>query len=78
MEDSQPAQKNGKCVKKDMNSSCSVMYVSVCHVSYIAVVMFTCTLVRSHPYSRRQWGETLTVVINSYTLGWAWQQDACS
>ncbi len=54
------------------------MYISVCHVSYIVVVMFTCTLVRSHPKSRRRKGETWTVVINSYTQGEAWQQDACS
>jgi hypothetical protein len=44
MEDSQPAQENGRSVKKNMNSSNSVMYISVCPVSYIAVVMFTCTL----------------------------------
>jgi hypothetical protein len=56
MEDSQPAQENGRCVKKNMNSS--VMYISVCHVSYIVVVMYTCTLVRSHPDRRRQWRET--------------------
>jgi hypothetical protein len=48
MEDSQPGQKNGRSVKKNMNSSNSVMYISVCPVSYFAVVMFTCTLVRSH------------------------------
>jgi hypothetical protein len=47
-----------KKFKKNMNSSNSVMYISVCPVSYIAVVMFTCTLVRSHPDSRRRWGET--------------------
>jgi hypothetical protein len=29
------------------------MYISACFVSYIVVVMFTCTLVRSHPESRR-------------------------
>ncbi len=49
MEDSQPAQEIGRCVKKNMNSSCSVMYISVCPVSYIAVVMFTCTLVEKPP-----------------------------
>jgi hypothetical protein len=43
MEDSQPAQKNGRSVKKNMNSSNSVMYITVCPVSYVAVVMFTCT-----------------------------------
>jgi hypothetical protein len=58
MEDSQPAQKNGRSVKKNMNSSTSVMYVHVCSVLCNAVVMFTCTLVRSHPDSRRRWGET--------------------
>jgi hypothetical protein len=42
-------------VKKKLNSSNSVMYISVCLVSYIAVVMFTCKLVRSHPDSRRRW-----------------------
>jgi hypothetical protein len=49
MEDSQPAQENGIIIKKNINSSTSVMYISVCPVSYVAVVMFTCTLVRSHP-----------------------------
>jgi hypothetical protein len=44
---SQPAQKNGRCVKKNMNDSYSVMYINVYHVSYIVVVMFTCTLVRA-------------------------------
>ncbi len=42
-----------KC-KKNMNSSNYVMYMSVCPVSYIDVVMFTCTLVRSPPDSRRR------------------------
>ncbi len=58
MEDGQPAQGNGRSVKKNMNSSNSVMYISVCPLLYIAVIMFTCTLVRSHPDSRRHWGET--------------------
>jgi hypothetical protein len=50
--------KNGRCVKKNMYNSFSVMYISVCHVSYTVVVMFTCTLVRSHPEGRRHEGET--------------------
>jgi hypothetical protein len=58
MEDSQPAQKNGRSVKKNMNNSNSVMYISVYPVSSVAVVKFTCTLVRSHPDSRGRWGET--------------------
>jgi hypothetical protein len=58
MEDSQPAQENGRSTKENMNSSNSVMYISVGPASYIAVVMFNCTLVRSHPDSRRRWGET--------------------
>jgi hypothetical protein len=59
MEDSQPAQKNGRGVKKkNMDSNANVMYRHVCPVSYNVVVMFTCTLVRSHPDSRRRWGET--------------------
>jgi hypothetical protein len=59
MEDSQPAQKNGRGVKKkNVNSIASVMYILVCPVSNNAVVMFTCTLVRSHLDSRRRWGET--------------------
>jgi hypothetical protein len=53
MEDSQPAQENGSGLKTNMNSSNSVMYINVCPVSCIVVVMFTCTLVRSHPDSRR-------------------------
>ncbi len=47
MEDSQPAQKNGRSIKKNMNSSTSVMYISVCAVSYVIVVMFTCTIVKA-------------------------------
>jgi hypothetical protein len=58
MEDSQPAQKNGRSVKKNMNSNTSVMYIRLCPVSYNAVVMFTCTLVRSHPDCRRRRGKT--------------------
>jgi hypothetical protein len=60
MEDSQPAQTNGRVVKEKKNiySKASVMYIRVCPVSYNAVVMFTCTLVRIHPDSRRRWGET--------------------
>jgi hypothetical protein len=40
--------------RRNMNSSCSVMYIRVCYVSYINVVTFTCTLVRSHPEGRRR------------------------
>jgi hypothetical protein len=58
MEDSQPAQENGRGVEKNnMTSNANVMYIHVCPVS-CDVVMFTCTLVRSHPDSRRSWGET--------------------
>jgi hypothetical protein len=32
--------------------------IHVCPVSCNVVVMFTRTLVRSHPDSRRRWGET--------------------
>jgi hypothetical protein len=60
-----------------MNSNTNVLYVHVCHVSCNVVVMFACALVRSHPDSRRRWGETLTAGINSKIPGWAWQQDAC-
>jgi hypothetical protein len=66
-----------KCRKKRMNSNTSLMYIDVCHVSCNIGVMFTCTLVRSHPDSRRHWGETCTAAINSKILGWAWQQDIC-
>ncbi len=69
---------NGRCVERRMNSNTSVMYIRVCHVSCNVVVMFTCILVWSHPDSRRRWGETWTVAINSKIPGWAWQQDACS
>jgi hypothetical protein len=59
MEDSQPAQDNERGVqKKNMNSNANVMYIHVCSVSCNVVVMFACTLVRSHPDSRRRWGET--------------------
>jgi hypothetical protein len=34
-----------------MDSNTNVMYIHVCHVSCRVVVMFTCTLVRSHPDS---------------------------
>ncbi len=47
MEDSQPAQKTGRSIKKNMNSNAGVMYIRMCPVSYDVVVMFTCTLVRS-------------------------------
>ncbi len=47
-----------KCRRKKMNSNTNVMYIHVCHVSCKIVLMFTCTLVRSHPDSRRCWGET--------------------
>jgi hypothetical protein len=49
-----------------MNNSCKwdVYKCVLCTVYYI--VMFTCTLVRSHPEGRRSWGETWTTVINSY------------
>jgi hypothetical protein len=59
MEDSQPASESGRGVKKkNMNSNASVWCIHVCPVSYNTVVMFTCSLVRSHPDSRRCWGET--------------------
>jgi hypothetical protein len=45
MEDSQPAQKNGRSVRKNMNSNTSVMYIRVCPVSCNVVVMFTCTYI---------------------------------
>jgi hypothetical protein len=60
-----------------MNSNTNVTYKHVCHVSCNIVVMFTCTLVRSHPDSRRRWAETWTAAIKSKIPGWAWQQDAC-
>ncbi len=42
----------------------------MCPVLCIVVVMFTCTLVRSHPDSRRCWGETWTAVITlRYQVG---------
>ncbi len=44
-----------KCRKK---KNTNVMYIHVCDVSCNIVVMFICTLVRSHPDSRRRWGET--------------------
>jgi galactose mutarotase-like enzyme len=51
-----------KCRKKkrrqNMNSNTNVMYIRVFSVSCNIVVMFSCTLVRSHPDSRRRWGET--------------------
>jgi hypothetical protein len=41
--------------KEEMNSNTNVMYIHVCRVSCSIVVMFTCTLVRSHPDSRGRW-----------------------
>jgi hypothetical protein len=49
---SQSAQENGRCIERRMNSNTVVMYIHVCHVSCSVVVMFACTLVRSHPDSR--------------------------
>ncbi len=45
------------CRKEKWIEQCNtnVMYIHVCHVLYSVVVMFTCTLVRSHPDSRRCW-----------------------
>jgi hypothetical protein len=55
MEDSQPAQENGRSVeKKNINSNANVIYIHVCPVSCNVVVMFACTLVRSHPDSGRR------------------------
>ncbi len=42
----------------------------MCPVSCIVVVMFTCTLVRSHPDSRRCWGETWTAVVTVWYRVW--------
>ncbi len=50
------AQENGRNVeKKNMNSNANVMYIHVCPVSCNAVVMFACTLVRSHPEKTLGW-----------------------
>jgi hypothetical protein len=43
-------------------------YIHVCHVLCSFVVMFTCTLVRSHPDSRGARCETWTIAINSKIL----------
>jgi hypothetical protein len=48
-------------------------------VSCNVVMLFTCTLVRSHPDSKEGVRcETRSIEINSKILGWTWQQDACS
>jgi hypothetical protein len=50
-------------------------------VSCSVVVLFTCTLVRSHPHLDSKEGvrcETQSIEINSKIPGWTWQQDACS
>ncbi len=40
--------------EEEMNSNTDRMYIHVCHVSCSVVVMFTCTLVRRYPDSRRR------------------------
>ncbi len=41
------------CKRRNINDSCTVMYIRVCYVSYIVVVIFTWTLVRSHSEGRK-------------------------
>ncbi len=49
------------------------------HMSCGVIMLFTCTLVRSHPDSREGVRcEIQPTEINSKVLGWTWQQDACS
>jgi hypothetical protein len=49
------------------------------HVSCSVVMLFTCTLVRSYPDSKRSVRcETRPLEISGKILGWAWQQDVCS
>jgi hypothetical protein len=61
----QPAcpEKWKRCRKKkrrqNMNSNINVIYIHVCFVSCNVVVMFACTLMRSHPDSRRHFGVKL-------------------
>jgi hypothetical protein len=47
-------------------------------VSCSVVMLFTCTLVRSHPDSKEGIRcKIRSVEINSKILDWTWQQDAC-
>ncbi len=55
-----------------VNSNTDEMYIHVFHVLCRVVVMFPCTLVRSHPDSRGARCETWAVPINSKLPGWAW------
>jgi hypothetical protein len=47
------------------------------HILCSIVVLFTCSLVRSHPDSRKALG-VKPDPLYSKMLGWAWQQDAFS
>jgi hypothetical protein len=49
-------------------------------MSYSVVMLFTCTLVRSHPEDSKEGVrcETRPTEISSKIPGWGWQQDACS
>jgi hypothetical protein len=54
------------------------IYMCLC-VSCSIVMLFTCTLVRSHPDSKEGVRcETRSIEIISKILDWTWQQDACS
>jgi hypothetical protein len=64
---SQPAKRNRRSVKEKKNSYANVMYICV---SCSAVMLFTCTLVRSRPYSNEGVKcETRSVRTNSKILG---------
>jgi hypothetical protein len=67
---SRPAKKNGKSAKRKRNSNAVVMYIYVSCGSCSVVVLFTCTLVRSHPDSKGGVRcETRLIEITSKILG---------
>jgi hypothetical protein len=73
---SRPAKKSVRSVRRKKNSNADVMYICVSSMSCSVVVLFTCTLVRSHPDSDEGVKcETRSVGTNSKILNEAWQHE---
>ncbi len=75
---SQPAKKSGRSGRRK-KIVIPMWCTHMCLCVFCSIVMlFTCTLVRSHPDSMEGIrGETRSIEINSKILDWTWQQDAC-
>ncbi len=66
------------CIKNVCHVSCIIMWCMSCTVC--CNLMFTWTLVRSHPESKRCWVklEPLSLRLLTASSGQAWQQDKCT